>query len=121
MSIPLLCSCGRLIGESNAFFPTEEDFISKVSCPGNHPEPTRTEKTLASGLVKRIRVQYPETGTSSSWDEYVGPKYRFLLWIAIMFSGFGVLVENEWVWWKWGYWFFGEGYDRFMDRPKPAT
>lgn len=121
MSIPLLCSCGRLIGESSAFFPSPDDFISKVPCPGHHPEPIRTETMAIFGLVKRVRVRYPETGTGSSWDEYIGSRYRFLLWFAIMFSGFGVLVDHEWVWWEWGYWFFGSGYDRFMNKPKPAT
>lgn len=112
MSIPLTCkSCGALIGEANGFaFGMLEPAIG-FDCPGkgNHQEPVETHTSRAFGLVRQTTTRYPETRTTSSWGEYVGPKKRFFVWLAIIMMGSGILINHKWIWWELGTGFFGEG------------
>lgn len=116
MSVPVGCpKCGKTIGEIN--FPvvnihSEVGFRQRLGSYSecNHPEPTRTESMNFIGLIKQVRIKYPETHTSSSWVEYVGPPSRLLLWLAIMFYGDpGVVINHQWAYWKWNRGLYGDG------------
>ena len=121
MAIPLTCSAcddiigmepqsitiGRALAGGRASF---ESTVRHVPCPGkgNHPRPRRVSVPRLFGLINRVYVTYPDTGTRSSWEEYVGPPNRFFLWLAIVFGSerypsgnySGVVVNGEWAWWS---------------------
>lgn len=113
MSIPLTCNkCGEVIGRKTELclcirgLSGDFDPSLDVNCPGegNHSQPKRTERKRFFGLLRRVHQQYPETRTTSSWDEYAGPPNKFFLWLTIFFGNTGgtggVLVNHHWVWWS---------------------
>lgn len=101
------------------------DSTVNVDCPGrgNHPEPKRTERTRLFGLMRCISLEYPETSTTSSWEEYAGPPNKFWLWFAIVFgtkqypngSYEGVVVNGKWAWWDLATGFYGDGVGEFAN------
>ncbi|MDO8537242.1 MAG: hypothetical protein Q7R94_03270 [bacterium] len=126
MSIPYFCSeCHDVIGEE----PREislgrlrsgyHNSEIEVECPGrgNHPEPKRTERKKLFRLIRKVTLTYPETRTTSSWEEYAGPANKFCLWFAIVFgtrrypngSYQGVTVNGKWAWWDLRTGFYGDG------------
>ena len=118
MSIPIDCKkCGELVGvRSGLGFRSgfDWDFNPINSSDGsgcNHPEPKRTEAPKLFGLIKQIRVEYPETKTASSWEEYVGPPSKFILWLAIFFgtNSNRITVNKKWVWRRPKGGLFGDG------------
>lgn len=87
MSIPILCGCGKLVGEVDGMAWLGGAGEGFHQCPvDGHKEPVRTERSRLFGLTKEVTIRYPETYTHSSWQEYVGPANRFLLWFAIVFG-----------------------------------
>ncbi len=119
MSIPVSCpKCGVLIGEieiSSKFDLMAIEVLIRLyreavfDC--SHTEPKRTKAKKLLGLVNQIHVEYPETGTTSSWLEYSGPLNKFMLWVTLCFVGRRrcVLVNNKWVGWNPSIGFFGDG------------
>jgi hypothetical protein len=133
MAIPYYCSkCYEIIGvESEALtlgrgFSGNFDSTIDVDCPGrgNHPKPKRTESTRLFGLIRRVLLEYPETSTTSSWEEYAGPPNKFWLWCAIVFgtkSYAGVTVNGKWAWWSLGTGFYGDGVGELANlKQRPA-
>lgn len=116
MSVPVDCpKCGKTIGEID--FPVKniqseigfrQHLGSYSGC--KHPEPVRFESMKFFGLVKRMRINYLETSTSSSWVEYIGPSNKLLLWLVIMLYGDpGVVVNHQWAYWEWNHGLYGDG------------
>ncbi len=122
MSIPIECKkCGTIVGEIDSFWAMCPDMWQSYSVPDknpcSHPKPEITETRKLFGLINHAHTYYPETQTSSSWKEYIGPNSKFWLWFAIVFGskqypngGYeGVTVNGEWVWWEWKLGFYGDG------------
>lgn len=121
MSVPVRCTkCGVLVGEISAlgfwgFTMGLNEYRNLSYSIGhdlecNHPEPIWNETIKLFGLVKHIRLEYPETETSSLWEEYTGPSNKFTLWLAIILGNSrGVIVNGKWVWWDFSTGFFGDG------------
>ncbi|MDP2676294.1 MAG: hypothetical protein Q8O83_01260 [bacterium] len=116
MSKPLICNaCSDLIGLIDGAFGF--DGIIKTQClgKGNHQKPTKTEKIRFFGLINQISIEYPETFTTSSWGEYIGPPNRFMLWFAVVFGSReygrceGLIVNGEWAFWDFETGLFGDG------------
>lgn len=120
MSIPLHCpSCRELVGvDDNLFAKTYRDsLIAEIAChgKGKHQPPVRTIERKLFGLVERVTVKYPETYTSSWWNEYVGPKRRFYVWLAIMLGGNdGIIINGKSCWWDLKLGFYGDGVEEFQ-------
>jgi hypothetical protein len=132
MAIPYYCKkCRDVIGVEPEEITAERVYSNKsystildIDCPGrgNHPEPKRTERARLFGLIKQIFLEYPETHTTSSWEEYAGLPSKFLLWCAIVFgskrypngSYAGVIVNGKWAWWDLKMGFYGEGVDELF-------
>jgi len=126
MAIPLFCKdCHEVVGIESSMATLARlstmnlDSVVNVNCMGkeNHLEPIRSEKTQLFGLINQITVVYPETETTSSWEEYVGPKRKIHVWFAIVFgtekypngSYRGILIDNKWTWWDKKISFYGDG------------
>ena len=95
-TISLVChACGDLIGELDAAAAHRFGAVGKpghsadVACPGagRHAERVTLRRCTFFGLVEVVTTRYPETNTSSSRFQYVGPHRRFLLTLAIVFGG----------------------------------
>ena len=119
MSIPLHCAaCGEFVGTRNGR-ALLGNFDSRVNSPcpgrGKHAKPERTEQIHCGGLLRFVRKYYPETGTESSWDEYIGPPSLKLLKRAIVKgtrrrpngSYDGATVNGKWAWYQRRGWFSG--------------
>ena len=127
MSIPYFCGKSHdVIGTEpgaltlcGGFSGNFDSTIMDVDCPGkgNHSKPKRTESTRLFGFIRHIFLEYPETSTTSSWEEYTGPQSKFWLWFAIVFgtkrypngSYAGLVVNGKWVWWSFEMGFYGDG------------
>ena|SRR3989344_2423352 len=126
MAIPYFCSkCDDVIGMEpqglslGRLGSGDFDSTMNVTCPGkgNHPKPKRTESMRLFGLIRRVFLEYPQTFTISSWEEYTGPQSKFWLWFAIVFgtkcypngSHDGVTVNGKWTWWDFETGFYGDG------------
>lgn len=137
MAIPLFCNeCLDIIGieaeEVTLSRLHGDNFDSSVSvkCPGkgNHPKSERFETKRLFGLIEQVIQKYPETQTTSSWEEYVGPPNKFWLWFAIVFgterypSGDygGVVVNGQWAWWSRKTGFYGDGVKELANLPHAA-
>ncbi|MBI5798605.1 MAG: hypothetical protein HZB10_01595 [Candidatus Yonathbacteria bacterium] len=121
MSIPVYCTkCGAIIGVKHRFMlgfdlGSGDQSVTHGVC--NHTEPQRTETLKLFDLIKQIRLDYPETETVSTWEEYVGPPIKFILWCAIVFGTRrypngtynGVTVNGKWAWWDSQNGFYGDG------------
>ena len=120
MAIPLHCpGCGELVGVDNCIFAGLHpgSLIAEIGCPGKgkHQPSVRTTERKLFGLVERVTVKYPETHTSSSWNEYAGPKRPFYVWLAIMLSDDnGIIVNGKWCWWDFKLGFYGDGAKEFQ-------
>lgn len=121
MAIPLYCpGCGEVVGVDNSLFigfhPGSS--IAQIACPGkgNHQSGVRTITRMSLGLVKRVTIKYPETLTKHSWNEYIGPKRRFYVWLAIMLTENGIMIHGKWCGWSSKLGFFGEGAKEFQSR-----
>lgn len=118
MTIPLRCpGCGEFVGVDEASLENLSGMASGVACPGKgkHQPPLMTTERKFFGLVERVTVKYPETHTSSSWNEYVGPKRRFYVWIAIMLGDDNsILINGKWCWWDSKLGFYGDGAKEFQ-------
>lgn len=129
MSIPIDCKkCGTMVGVVSGLGLLRSDYHFDPKGQCGHPEPERAETTKLFGLIKQIRVFYPETKTVSSWEEYAGPPSRFKLWAAIVFgtkrypngSYEGVTVNGKWAWWNPRIGFFGDGVQE-LDNLQPKV
>jgi hypothetical protein len=116
MTIPLLCpTCGTTVGVCEASFPPRTqgyDLPDEFPCPGeeNHRPLTVTNRSELFGLINRVTANYPETKTSSSVREYVGPKWRPLVWLAIVLGDNNrVLINGKHCYWNFGYGLYGDG------------
>jgi hypothetical protein len=126
MSIPLVCAkCGESIGVRDEMalmvHGMAGDFGGhvEVGCPGKgkHPPPKVTRAKRLFGLLERVTTEYPETYSSSTHEEYVGPRTRRHVIFAILFgtkrwpngSHDGVFVDGKWVWFDWSRGLYGEG------------
>lgn len=120
MSIPLYCpGCGEQVGSDDGLFAGFHpgSTIAEITCPGKgkHQPSVRTTERKLFGLIKCVTLAYPETHTNSSWNEYVGPKRQFYVWLAIMFGGkHGVIVNGKWCWWNCKIGFYGDGVKEFQ-------
>lgn len=119
MGIPLHCSnCGELVGIDTypfaGFHP--ESSRADIFCPGKgkHSPPVETSERKLFGLVEHVTIKYPETFTKCSWNRYVGAKHWFLVWLAIILTGDGVVINKKWCWWEWNTGFFGDGKEEFQ-------
>jgi hypothetical protein len=119
MSMPLYCpGCGELVGVDNYPFAAlhPHSSIAEIACPGKskHQPSVRTTERKFFGLVERVTVKYLETRTSSSWNEYVGPRRPFYIWLAIMFGeDKSIVVNGKWCWWDFKHGFHGNGAKEF--------
>jgi len=127
MSVLVDCpKCGAIIGEVSGLDTRSarghEDFPPDDSAVCNHPKFKKTETLQLFGLIKEIHIDYPETDTASSWVEYLGPSNKFMLFIAIIFSGYtGIIVNGKWAWWDSRIGLFGNGIDELANlKPKVA-
>ena len=127
MAIPTQCTqCGEVIGMTERGDPMTELWLGINSGPCNHPGPTRTETTRFWGLIKEITLCYPETKDISTWGEYIGPRSKLLLRIAIIFgtkkfqdgSHDGLVFRGKWVHWNSKYGLFGDGVDFLKSNKK---
>ncbi len=116
MAIPLMCAtCGDIVGVTSAIgFPLASRLTSvPLNCPGrgNHSKPERTEEKKLWGLIKKIKVVYPETRSMSLWEEYVGPPKKLWLWLAIVFGTErkAIVVSGKWAFWSRGLGLYGDG------------
>jgi|GEM_PF-6829704 len=115
MSIPVCCkACGQIIGVESPMLTLgralfgDYDSDLDVGCTGedHHPEPVRNETKRLFGLINCVRIEYPETGSASSWEEYVGPPIKVLALFAIVFgtkkypngSHKGLTINGKWAW-----------------------
>lgn len=117
MSIPIMCSCGTLIGEREGLDAVVFGLMDQVfrPCPGQHSLPEKTSKKKWLGLIRETTIYYPETGTTVIYEEYIGPTSRF--WLKIAFLGSRhhpngapecLLVNGKLTWWKFGRGFYGD-------------
>lgn len=118
MSIPLHCGgCGEFVGVDEASLDNLSGIAFGVFCPGKgkHQPSVRTTERKLCGLVERVTVRYPETRTSSSWNEYVGPRHLFYVWLAIVLGNDGgIIVNGKWCWWDSKLGFYGDGAKEFQ-------
>ena len=118
MSVPIFCPhCGDVADELDGL----ELMASggnvgayRGDCPGKGKHAVRESKRCFFGILNEVTIKYHSMG-SSTWYEYVGPRSRFLLWLAILRTD-GVLVNNEWVWWKLKTGFFGDGLKELLKK-----
>lgn len=120
MVSPVVCDkCGSIVGlavqvvtgdDSLKFFPP------RGVC--NHTPAKVTQTKCLFGLVEHSEVYYKETETSSSWDEYVGPHNKFLLWFALLVNDGALLFRGEWIFWAFDGGFFGAGLALFEKTKK---
>ena len=108
MSFPIRCIvCGDIVGVSGVCFNPI------INCPGagRHKKPTRTEKTGFFGLLKEILIVYSEVDSHSTWVEYIGPRRKLWLWLAVVFGTHEkrVTVNGKWAWFNWENGLFGDG------------
>lgn len=92
------------------------EYYPPVRCKGVHPEPKRDERVFFGGMIREVRIVYPETKTEESWYEYIGPPTRFSVWLAIQrVNGRGLRVGEHVIYWSPIHGFFGKGYaDLFL-------
>ena len=138
MAIPYFCrKCHDVIGMELEVLTLGRAFSGNfnstmdVDCPGkgNHPKPKRTESTKLYGLIKRVFLEYLETHTTSSWEEYAGPPSKFWLWFTIVFgtrrypngSYAGVTVNGKWAWWDLKTGFYGDGVEELTNLQQQVT
>jgi len=120
MSIPITCNtCGDFIGTTHHLAGMMGSYASSftVDCPGqgNHSKPVEREESRLFGLINRVHTTFPETNTTDMVEKYVGQRYRLLVWFAIVFGEKnGVLIDNEWCWWRWDRGFFGSGAKKLL-------
>jgi hypothetical protein len=129
MSIPMVChKCGEVVGAFTGITmlrtPLDPCWCGQCPGAGKHEKPERTEYRRLFGLIRGITLRYPETSTTSIWNEYAGPPNRFFLWCAIVFgtkrwpngSHEGITINGKWVWWDFSTGFFGDGLAELMKK-----
>ena len=122
MSISLNCpSCGETVGVDDCLYGFRSKSLlaetDEIACPGKdkHRPPVRAGKRKFFGLIERVTVTYPETRTCSSWNEYVGPKRPFYVWLAIVLGDAdGIVINGKWCWWSAKLGFYGDGASEFQ-------
>jgi hypothetical protein len=104
MSIPITCKdCGKMIGSGSALWYNHGCDMTPLyfqkSC-GNkreHAEPIRTETKKWFGLYYKIVIYYPETGTSSIYNE-VKSRSKFRQRLAMLLSCDDIFTPDGWEW-----------------------
>lgn len=109
MAVTIDCpDCGELVG-----IESEKRTLMRISngvgseylkiglrlCPGKgkHMEPTQLTTPFFFGWINWKRTYYPETHTETNFFQYVGPKNKTALWLALMFlehKGYDDLYVN---------------------------
>jgi hypothetical protein len=84
-------------------FSSVARILEATPCPGIefHKQPIWHREDMF-GLVRKVVKYYPETMTTSTWHEYIGPEKKLLLLIALW------LVPEKRLWHN-GKWIFSHG------------
>lgn len=122
VSKPIVCRCGAFIGVAYPLAPAllPEEVSLFFRCPGRAPQhlkPVRDEESRFFGWLKIVTLDYPETGTSSTWCEFAGPRNLLALWLAFHLGARTtgpdrdrwVIVDGSLVWPRGLFGFTGEG------------
>lgn len=104
MAIPIFCSkCDQIVGTTRHIqvARVQGDMIGDT-CTGRHERVERQEERKFFKLLLRVSQTYPDTHSTSVWDEYVGPKNMLILWVAVYFGTHEkrATVNGEWVFWS---------------------
>lgn len=120
MSLPIFCStCGDLVDTAHALTGLGSNHRSTIDTPcpgkGNHALLNQVGKACF-GLLEKVRVSYIGGSATFFNYEYVGPKNRVALALALMYGysmGIRVFLKKEIITWSmWGG-FGGKGFENF--------
>ncbi len=100
--------CARELGQvMKEYYPTEY-------CYGEHQRPVRFTRVHCCGLVRDVRMLYPDTNTEERWSEYIGPRNRFLVWLALQSVPGSLLFDDAPLCWGPRSGFFGSGFGKMF-------
>ena len=109
MTVPVVCSqCGTRVGVEKCLFGGQIYATSDCPGQGNHKPPEIIVEKGFFGLIERVTSRYPETNTSSVKINFVGPRIKILLWLAIVLTNErGIFVNGKWCSWDSSFGFLG--------------
>lgn len=90
------------------------EFYPEEYCHGEHARPVEFTRVHCLGLVKEIRILYPETNTEERWSEYIGPRNRLFLWLALQSVPGSLRLDDAPVCWSARSGFFGSGFQKLF-------
>ena len=131
MSIEILCSvCNTIVGSDSSAGGYEgvysDGTLPEKGCPGKygHPEPKRVIESFLKGIIYKVEITYPETKTTTTRLEYVGPCKQSSFRIALIFAKskdafYGsIFVNGKWCSWCKCRGFFGPSAEDVKTWPK---